>query len=58
MDQNIAAALHNKECPHGHRCRALDCMECMEIYEKVDGLASISFDNINADPRVHEKMGG
>ena len=47
MDQNIAAALHNKECPHGHRCRALDCMECMEIYEKVDGLEAGSADKVN-----------
>lgn len=28
--------LHNKECPHGHQCQATDCIECMQIYEKVD----------------------
>ena len=37
MDQRVASVLYKKECPNGHRCMALDCIECMESYEKADG---------------------
>lgn len=40
MIQEAAMVLHNKQCPYGYRCRASDCIECQEEYEKVDGLAS------------------
>lgn len=37
MDKDVAGMLHNKDCPHGHKCLALDCMECMVIYESEAG---------------------
>ena len=27
-----AALLHNKECPYDYKCKAVDCIECAEIY--------------------------
>lgn len=56
MDQNVAAVLHNKECPHGHQCQALDCIECMEIYEKVDGLEAGVTDKVNTVTEGGMKM--
>lgn len=29
-----AALLHNKDCPYEYKCKAMDCIECMEIYGK------------------------
>ena len=31
-DNSMEILLHAGECPHNYQCRALDCMECMEIY--------------------------
>lgn len=31
--QQIAAPmLHNKECPVGYKCLAMDCTECLKIH--------------------------
>lgn len=51
-----AVILHNQECPHGHKCQAPDCMECMKIYEKVDGLETGSADKVNTVPDGDMKM--
>ena len=29
--------LHNQNCPYDYKCRAVDCIECMEIYGKTGG---------------------
>jgi hypothetical protein len=46
-----ATLLHNKDCPYGYQCRAMECMECAELYGKdvdhVDGLASDESDTVN-----------
>lgn len=47
MLQEVAMMLHNKQCPYGYRCRASDCIECQQEYEKVDGLASVSNGKVN-----------
>lgn len=31
-EEGPGALLHNKECPYGYKCKAMDCIECMEIY--------------------------
>lgn len=49
-----ATLLHNKDCPYGYQCRAMDCMECAGLYGKdvdhVDGLASDESDKVNDAP--------
>lgn len=52
------ALLHNKDCPYGYRCRAMDCIECAEIYaaEEVDGLASGESDKVNTADGVGMKL--
>lgn len=46
VEMERASILHKKECPYGHNCMTSDCMECMEIYEKVDGLDTESADTV------------
>lgn len=31
-EEGPGALLHNKDCPYGYKCKAMDCIECMEIY--------------------------
>jgi hypothetical protein len=31
-ENNVAGLLLNKDCPFDYKCRAMDCMECMNIY--------------------------
>ena len=33
-DQNMAGLLVNKECHFDYQCKALDCIECIEIYKE------------------------
>ena len=40
MDMERAMMLHRKECPFDHRCRATDCMECTELYDKSGELSA------------------
>lgn len=32
-DPNMAVLLLNQECPFNNQCKAIDCMECMEIHK-------------------------
>lgn len=32
MEQCAKELLHNQHCPHGYKCQAVDCMECLQIY--------------------------
>lgn len=41
LNQNMASVLHNKNCPYGYQCMALDCIECQELHEKVDTLVPV-----------------
>jgi len=47
MDQKAATMLHKKVCPYEYQCRATDCMECMKLHEKVDGLEADQTDKVN-----------
>ena len=47
MDVDRARMLHNGICPFNYKCLALDCMECIEQFEKVDGLASKQNGKVN-----------
>lgn len=31
-EPNTAGLLLNKDCPYDYQCKAMDCMECIEIY--------------------------
>ena len=33
-DQRMGTLLHNRECPVGFQCLAVDCIECMKIHEE------------------------
>lgn len=35
--QGQGELLHNQNCPYDYKCRAVDCIECMEIYGKTGG---------------------
>lgn len=34
MEQNFAEPLLNKTCPCEYQCKALDCIECIEIHKE------------------------
>ena len=34
MEQNFAEPLLNQDCPFDYQCKALDCIECIEIYKE------------------------
>ena len=34
-DLNMAGLLLNQECPYNNQCKAIDCMECIEIHKDV-----------------------
>ena len=33
-DHNMAVLLLNQECPYNNQCKAIDCMECIEIHKE------------------------
>ena len=33
-DLNMAGLLLNQECPYNNQCKAIDCMECIEIHKE------------------------
>ena len=39
--------LFNKECPYGYKCRAMDCIECMEIYGKENNREQVCGERTN-----------
>ena len=33
-DQNVATALHNRECPVDYQCMDTDCIECLKLHQQ------------------------
>ena len=34
--EGLAMLLYGKECPVGYKCLAMDCLECLEMYEAME----------------------
>lgn len=54
-EQIMVTLLHNRECPVGYRCLAVDCIECMKKYIE-EGTHHEQSQNPGLSEAIHTKF--